>query len=92
MRGANNSLQYQGRRIPVVNPIPGLTILNRDRGDGTWMSSTNIAPRLVNDMLVLLGTGRTVYLALHDYKERRVRWVRRFGLQAIDPATERVLL
>jgi hypothetical protein len=56
------------------------------------MSSINIAPRLVNDMLVLPGTGRTVYLALHDYKEQRVRWVRRFGLQAIDPATERVLL
>ncbi len=80
--------EYRGRRIPVVNPIPGFTILNRDRGDGTWMSSINIAPRLVSDMIALLGTGRTVYLALHECKARRVRWVRRIGLQTIDPATE----
>lgn len=80
--------EYRGRRIPVVNPIPGFTILKRDRGDGTWLSSINIASRLVSDMIALLGSGRTVYLALHEFKARRVRWVRRIGLQTIDPATE----
>jgi hypothetical protein len=91
VRNDYNSPQYRdyrGRRIPIVNPIPGFTILTRDRGDGTWMSSINLAPRLVSDMLALLGTGRTVYLALHECKERRARWIRRFGLQTIDPAEE----
>ena len=77
---------FRGREIPVFRSIPGLGLLNKAGSE--WNAWVTVAPRLVADMLVLLGTGRQLYLSVDERKEQRVRWIRRLSLQTTDPAAE----
>lgn len=80
--------EFRGRQIPVVHPIPYLAFIDKNRAEQKRTVWLNVERRLVSDMLTLLGSGRTVYVALHEVKEGRTRWVRRFELQTTDPANE----
>jgi len=42
----------------------------------------------VNDALVLLGQQATLFIALHERKAERTRWIQRISLQTTDPAEE----
>jgi hypothetical protein len=44
--------------------------------------------RLVTDALVLLAKPETLFVALHEHKIDRARWIRRISLQTTDPAEE----
>jgi hypothetical protein len=78
---------YRGRQIPVVHPIPSLAFIDKNRAQKrtVWL---NVEPRLVSDMLTLLGSTRQIYVSVHEVKEGRTRWVRQFELQTTDPAEE----
>lgn len=80
--------EYRGRQIPVVHPIPSLAFIDKNRAEQKRTVWLNVEPRLVSDMLALLGSARTVYVAVHEVKEGRTRWVRRFELQTTDPAND----
>ena len=80
--------EYRGRQIPVVHPIPPLAFIDKNRAQLKRTAWLNMEPRLVSDMLALLCSDRTVYVSVHEVKEGRTRWVRRFDLQTTDPADE----
>jgi hypothetical protein len=79
---------YRGRQIPVVHPIPSLAFIDKNRAEQKRTVWLNVEPRLVSDMLTLLGSTRQIYVSLHEIKEGRTRWVRQFELQTTDPAEE----
>jgi len=66
----------------------GFALLEKIRGEATWTTWLNLAPRLVTDMLVLLGQQRPIYLAIQERKIKRTRWVQSITLQTTDPAEE----
>jgi hypothetical protein len=91
VRNDYNSPQYRdyrGRRIPVVHPVPALAFIDKNRAEQKRTVWLNVRPRLVTDMLTLLGTGRKTYISVHEVKDQRARWVRRFELQTTDPSKE----
>lgn len=90
-RDDKNSFQYRtyrGREIPVYVAPKGLGILDKVRGEPRWSGWLFTPTRFVNDMLVLLGHRRDLFLALHEYRESRQRWIRGIVLQTTDPAEE----
>lgn len=79
---------YRGRQIPVFKNVKGITFLDKVRGENAWTAWLTIAPRLVTDMLILLQAERIKYVAVHEVREGRDRWIRDIGLQTTDPAAE----
>lgn len=79
---------YRGENYPVYRDIPGIATLNKTRGENRWDAWIQVAPRLVSDMLALLPTGRPLYLAIHERKLDRKRWIESISLQTTDPAEE----
>jgi hypothetical protein len=47
--------EYRGQTVPVYRSVPGIASLSRTRKASPWTAWINCAPRLVSDMLVLLG-------------------------------------
>ena len=86
--GSPQYRQYRGREIPVYKPPSGLGLINKERGQPFWRGWVTIAPRLVTDMLVLLGHKRSLYLAIQERKAQRSRWIHSISLQTTDPAEE----
>jgi hypothetical protein len=78
--------KYRGGEIPVFKDVPGLGLL--DKGKTEWTAWVTLNPSLVSDMLVLLGSGSSLYLGLHERKEQRTRWVNSLTLQTTNPADE----
>jgi hypothetical protein len=87
-RGALRFREYRGRRIPIYNPPSGLGLLQKVRGEARWTGWLRVAPRVVNDALVLLGHGKPLFMAVHERKDMRSRWVQGVRLQTNDPAEE----
>lgn len=79
---------YRGGSLPVYDAPPGMGLLQKVRGERCWTGWINALPRLVSDMLLLLGTGRELYIALHERKRGRERWVQSLSLQTTDPHEE----
>lgn len=80
--------EYRGGQIPVYRPPPGLALIDKVRGMAKWTVWINVAPQLVNDMLVLLGCGRETFVEIHERKHERARWVQGLSLQTTDPSEE----
>jgi hypothetical protein len=79
---------YRGTQVPVYKAPNGLGLLQKERGEARWTAWINVLPRLVSDMLTLLGTDRALYVALQERKQGRDRWVRSLSLQTTDPAEQ----
>lgn len=80
---------YRGKQIPVYVAPKGLGVLNKIRGEASWRAWLFVAPRFVNDALMLLGQrATTLFIALHERKAERTRWIQRVSLQTTDPAEE----
>jgi hypothetical protein len=86
--GSPRYRDYRGGSIPVYRKIPGLGLLDRVRGEAAWSGWANVSARLVSDMLALLNSGRTLYLAIEERREGRTRWIDGVGLQTTDPAED----
>lgn len=85
--GSPTYRQYRGRTIPVVDPVPGIALLDRNK-QGTWTAWINVLPRLVSDMLVILNTNRSTWVSLHETKAGRTRWIRDISIQTTNPEGE----
>jgi hypothetical protein len=79
---------YRGGSIPVYRKIPGLGLVDKARGEPQWYGWANVSARLVSDMLVLLNSGRPLYLAIEERREGRTRWIDGVGLHTTDPADD----
>lgn len=79
---------YRGRQIPIYEPPKGLGLIDKVRGEKRWTAWLFVTPRFVNDLLVLLGHQRKLFLSLHERKVDRSRWVQGVTLQSNDPAEE----
>lgn len=73
--GSPEYREYRGRQIPVFRPPSGFGLINKVRGELAWTAWLNLAPRLVTDMLILLGQQRQLYLGIDERKAGRSRWV-----------------
>lgn len=86
--GAPQYRTYRGREIPVFNPPRGMGHIDKVRGEKRWTGWLWVAPRFVQDALVLLAHDKELYLAIHEYKEERSRHLRSITLQNTDPGEE----
>jgi hypothetical protein len=80
--------KYRGEDFPVYRVPSGLSTLERRREDKVWQAWINHEPRLVSDMLLLMKLERPLFLAIHEMKVERRRWIRSISLQTTDPAQE----
>ncbi|RWH76836.1 MAG: hypothetical protein EOQ86_19595 [Mesorhizobium sp.] len=80
--------QYRGRQIPIYNPPSGMGLIDKIRGEPRWTAWLRVPPRFTSDALALLSDGRTLFLAIHERKKDRARWIQSVRLQTIDPAEE----
>lgn len=86
--GAQQYRQYRGREVPVFDPPKGIGFLDKVRGEPRWQGWITAAPRFISDALVLLGREMPLYIALHEQRYERTRWIRSLALQTTDPADE----
>jgi hypothetical protein len=80
--------EYRGQTFPVYRHVPGVASMTRARKTSPWTAWINLAPRLVSDMLALLGMQGRLYLAILESRRGRERWIRQLSLQTRDPASE----
>lgn len=79
---------YRGEQIPIYEGPPGLATLSRRRAEKIWDAWVPVAPRVITDVLILLGGSRDLYLAIHERRSGRQRWIQSLSLQTNDPAEE----
>lgn len=80
--------EYRGKSVPVYVPPQGMGMLEKLRGEPRWHGAIWMQPRYVSDVLILLGHGRRLYLAIHEKKIERQRWIQGISVQTTDPAEE----
>lgn len=62
--------------------------LEKKRGEPRWHAAIGVQPRYATDLLVLLGHDQHLYMAIHERKIERHRWVQGITVQTSDPAEE----
>ena len=86
--GSPKYKQYRGRQVPILVPPNGIGIVDKVRGERRWSAWLVVMPRFVGDLLVLLTCRSENFLALHEYKIERSRWIRSVTIQTNDPAQD----
>lgn len=86
--GVRQYREYRGKSIPVYVPPKGMGTLEKERGQPRWQGTVWAQPRYVNDLLVLLGHDRQLYLLIDERKMERQRWIQGISIQTTDPAEE----
>jgi hypothetical protein len=79
---------YRGKQVPIYRAPLGMGSLQKERGGTRWQGSIFAQPRYVTDVLILLGHQRQLYLAIHERKVARDRWIQSIAVQTTDPAEE----
>lgn len=79
---------YRGRQVPIYTPPKGMGLINKVRGEPRWTAWLRVWPCFASDALVLLCSARTLFLAVHERKSERNRWIQNLSLQTTDPAEE----
>ena len=82
---------YRKRRenqVPVYRPPNGLGVLERRRYDEVWYSYLFVEPAFCSNALAMIGLNRQLYLAVHEVKVERRRWIRGLSIQTTDPTDE----
>ena len=87
-RGVPQYRTYRGDSLPVYKAPPGIAVLHKVRGEPRWGAYVTALPRFVSDLLLLLGSGKSLYVALDERKDRRTRWMQIRSLQTTDPSEE----
>ncbi|TPI51691.1 MULTISPECIES: hypothetical protein [unclassified Mesorhizobium] len=86
--GAPRYRQYRGRQIPIYTPPPGMGLIAKIRGERCWTVWLRVSSCFTSDALALLRNGRSLFLAIHERKTNRSRWVQSVSLQTTNPAEE----
>ncbi|TKB20412.1 MAG: hypothetical protein E5V75_04910 [Mesorhizobium sp.] len=79
---------YRGRQIPIYNPPSGMGLIDKVRGEPRWTAWLRVSPAFASDALALIYSGRSLFLAIHERRRKRVRWIQGVSLQTTDPAEE----
>lgn len=79
---------YRGRTYPVYRAPSGLALLDKVRGEPRWTAWVAGKPRFVSDVLMILDQSRPAYLAIHELKANRRRWIQSLSVQTNNPAEE----
>jgi len=88
---ADHSLRYRtyrGEDVPVYDRPRSLGLLNKVRGEARWTGWLFTPTRFIADMLPLLTHGPDLFVALHERRSGRTRWIHGLSLQTNDPAEE----
>lgn len=80
--------KYKDGHHPVYGEPPALAFLEKVRGENRWSVWVWVAHQMVTDSLLLLSSGKPVYVSLQEKKENRQRQIRNLGVQTTDPAEE----
>lgn len=86
--GSRKYRKARGLEIPVYDVPKGIGILERQRGTKSWNGYVWVKPQIITDMLTLLPHITPLFLALHEHKVERSRWITGLTLQTTDPAEE----
>lgn len=86
--GSPRYRSYRGKEIPVLVPPKGLGSIDKVRGERTWRSWLFVTTHFVDQCRSLLTSTPDLFLAIHEWKSGRSRWVRSVSLQMTDPAEE----
>ncbi len=84
-RGSLQYRTYRGKDVPVYDRPGSFGLLNKMGGESRWTGWLFVPTGFVRDMLVLLGHGRDLFLALHERRSGRKRWIHGLSLQTNDP-------
>jgi hypothetical protein len=90
-RDATNAPQYRkhrGELYPVYDLPAGLGLIEQRRGENIWAGWVFAEPKVVTDMLILLGQNQPSYLSINERKIERHRWIWHMSVQTDDPAAE----
>ena len=79
--------QRKGYQVPVYDLPNGMAVLSKRRGVPEWDMALFTDLSIVSDWLVMRGI-EPLYLALHELKVDRRRWIRSVDLQTTDPMEE----
>jgi len=85
--GPKNRL-YRGVEIPVYDRPPGIITMFPGGGKRHFQCYLPVPPQLASDMLTALATGAAPYMAIHEHKVGRKRWIDTLTLQNTHPAEE----
>ncbi len=80
--------EYRGKSIPVYVPPKGMGTLDRVPGEARWRGAIFVPPRFISDLLIVLGNGRTLFMAIEERKIQRQHWIQGVCVQTTDPAKE----
>jgi len=86
--GSPKYRSYRGRQVPVYIPPKGMGLIDKVRGEPRWTAWLRVLPCFASDALVLLRSDRTLFLAVHERKRDRTRWIQSLSLQTTDPSEE----
>jgi hypothetical protein len=78
----------RGNLYPVYDRPSGLGLIERQRGDDVWAGWVFVDPKVVTNMLIILGQKQQSYIAINERKIGRHRWIWHLSLQTTDPAAE----
>ncbi|MEW8073887.1 MAG: hypothetical protein AB2810_18705 [Candidatus Thiodiazotropha endolucinida] len=80
--------RYRGHQYPRYTEPPSLGLVEKVWGEPRWTLWAQLATPFLHDALVLLNGNKRLYVAVHEKKAGRTRWVRALSLQTHDPAEE----
>lgn len=86
--GVPKTRLYRGVEIPVYERPAGITTMFPGGGKRHFHAYLPVPPQLASDMLTALATGAAPYLAIHEHKVGRKRWIDTLTLQNTHPAEE----
>ena len=86
--GSPKYRSYRGRQVPIYVPPKGIGLIDKIRGERGWTATLFVLPSFASQLLVLLGSGRPMFLAVHETKSERIRRIQNLSLQTTDPAEE----
>jgi hypothetical protein len=80
--------KYRDGYYPVYGEPPALAFLEKVRGQHRWTVWVWVAKQTVTDSLLLISSGKPVYVSLQEIKQNRRRKIRSLSVQTTDPAEE----
>jgi hypothetical protein len=87
-RGSLRYRTYRGKDLPMYDRPKSFGLLNKTRGEARWTGWLFLPTRSASDMLVLLSQKRDLFLAVHERRNGRTRWIHGMSLQTSDPSEE----
>lgn len=86
--GVPKTRSYRGIELPVSDSPAGISVMFPGGGKNHHQDYLPVPPQIASDMLNAPATGATPYMAIHEHKVGRKRWIDTLTLQNTHPAEE----